>query len=363
MTDSPLSGPVGLRTRPLPALAAGSTLEVALRHTTVGPLVPVVGPGDVSLGAATAASLARAFANGAASTEPVETVLAEVVTLPPHATGAEALRAMTAANVGEALVVDGGGVYRGILLLGDLFRAPEPPRPPVVGGMATPVGVYFTTGTLGAGVPRWGLALTGALLTTILLASSQAGFLLAERLPGAWGSYAGAAIPVALFGLAMRLMPLSGIHGAEHQVVHAIERGERLIPDVVRRMPRVHPRCGTNFAAGMSLFLLLFTWRWTPDDELRLLVAALATLFFWRPIGSVLQQWVTTKRPTDRQLAGAIRGGEELLRKYALADRHNHSPFNRIWQSGMPVVMVGSFAAAGVGWAIQRWTGVDLGIR
>jgi uncharacterized protein YqhQ len=38
-------------------------------------------------------------------------------------------------------------------------------------------------------------------------------------------------------------------------VVHAIERGEPLVLEVVRRMPRVHPRCGTNLVAGIALFL------------------------------------------------------------------------------------------------------------
>ena len=36
-------------------------------------------------------------------------------------------------------------------------------------------------------------------------------------------------------------------HGAEHMTIHALEHGDPLTPDAVRRYPTAHPRCGTEF--------------------------------------------------------------------------------------------------------------------
>jgi uncharacterized protein YqhQ len=42
-------------------------------------------------------------------------------------------------------------------------------------------------------------------------------------------------------------------------VVHAIERGEPLLAESVRAMPRVHPRCGTNIVAAAFLATTVYT--------------------------------------------------------------------------------------------------------
>ncbi len=36
-------------------------------------------------------------------------------------------------------------------------------------------------------------------------------------------------------------------HGAEHMTIHALEAGDPLTTDNVRRYPTAHPRCGTEF--------------------------------------------------------------------------------------------------------------------
>jgi uncharacterized protein YqhQ len=36
-------------------------------------------------------------------------------------------------------------------------------------------------------------------------------------------------------------------HGAEHMTIHALEHGDPLTPDAIRRYPTAHPRCGTEF--------------------------------------------------------------------------------------------------------------------
>ena len=36
-------------------------------------------------------------------------------------------------------------------------------------------------------------------------------------------------------------------HGAEHMTIHALEAGDPLAVDAVRKYPTAHPRCGTEF--------------------------------------------------------------------------------------------------------------------
>jgi CBS domain-containing protein len=62
-------------------------------------------------------------------------------------------------------VVDASGSYRGMVSRADLVAAlGQQVRPPVVGGMATPLGVWLTTGSLSGGAPPLGLFLSGATL-------------------------------------------------------------------------------------------------------------------------------------------------------------------------------------------------------
>jgi uncharacterized protein YqhQ len=54
-------------------------------------------------------------------------------------------------------------------------------------------------------------------------------------------------------------------HGAEHQVVHAYERGLDLTEENLREMPTAHPRCGTSFLAlivviSILLFAVVFAF-------------------------------------------------------------------------------------------------------
>lgn len=222
----------------------------------------------------------------------------------------------------------------------------ESPRPERVGGMATPFGVYLTTGAIRAGAGDLALMATGVLMFGLLASAQMIGLLAASFLEAAMGLWAAElafnVLPIVLFFAAMRAIPLSGIHAAEHKVVHAIERGEELTPEIVRRMPRVHPRCGTNLAVGASIFFGIATTHWIGDEYVRLLVAFLVTLSLWKPLGSLAQLWITTKEPTDRQLAMGIRSGTELLRRYATDRGRDRTVFHRIWHSGMFHVMGGA---------------------
>ncbi|RYG35325.1 DUF1385 domain-containing protein [bacterium] len=362
---SRLSEPVLRFARPTLAVAPEDSLHraaAALRDNGTDLLPLVI---DEKLrGAVTLAGLALALGEGREVGDAAETVSIEPPTIFGHASAAEALRALETTST--LVVIDADRRVLGVLTAADLYPRPLPrPRPAQIGGMATPFGVYLTNGVVSGGVPKWALAVTGAMMFTLLFIGDQVAMALAPALTGVSDSVASnllTATSIFIFLVGLRLIPMSGVHGAEHMVVHAMEREEELKPEIVRRMPRVHPRCGTNIAAGASLFLGFFGASWIKEPELRLLVAALVTVMLWRPFGSFLQSYFTTRRPTDRQLASGIRAGEMLLEAHARSPRAKGSIPIRIWNSGMLQVMAGSFAAYGIVYGISKLFKVDLGV-
>jgi hypothetical protein len=80
-------------------------------------------------------------------------------------------------------------------------RHRKPERPAVVGGMATPFGVYLTSGNVSAGAPWWGLMATGAAMFLMLVTGEIVASLAASQgLPVAAEPY----LAGALFFLFMR---------------------------------------------------------------------------------------------------------------------------------------------------------------
>src|SRR6476659_2017568 len=87
-------------------------------------------------------------------------------------------------------------------------------------------------------------------------------------------------------------------HGAEHMTIHALEAGEPLRPEYVRRHPTAHPRCGTEFlvvrillipviaAVGYELLRLGAKHRSNP----------IVRVIMWP---GILVQMITTKQPTE----------------------------------------------------------------
>jgi CBS domain-containing protein len=62
-------------------------------------------------------------------------------------------------------VIDGNGSYLGLISHADVLAAMNQNiRPPMVGGMATPLGVWLTDGHISAGAPTFGLFLSGILM-------------------------------------------------------------------------------------------------------------------------------------------------------------------------------------------------------
>jgi CBS domain-containing protein len=273
-------------------------------------------------------------------------------------------------------VVDGRARYFGILnrndLLAGIYKTLAPAR---VGGMATPLGVYLTDGIESGGVGNLALMLSGislGLLFVVAVVGTNAishlalarhvdieGMfirLLLPIMPRYAVSFvygATAIVPVVVMLLLLRLVPIAGYHAAEHQVVHCIERGEPLLPDKVASMPRPHPRCGTNIVAGLSLFGIYFSVGSSLlDTSTALVPAALMTVFTWRPVGTFLQQYITTRTASPSQLASGIAAGEDLLQKFREnTNRRIQWPL-RIWRMGLLQIFAGFSLLTGLLWAL-----------
>jgi len=259
-------------------------------------------------------------------------------------------------------VVDAMGRLRGVVTRSDIASALlRGLRPPRIGGMATPFGVYLTTGNHRGGVGDFALMTTGvemarclaaaraitafilyaldALLNTRLFSAYLTGI---GTIPAApWGGSWLDLIPwaeILLFFLLMRMLPLTGYHGA-------IEKGEDLVPEAVSRMPLEHPRCGTNLAAFM---LLLTTIAISHAPAPLMVILVIGTLLFWRQAGMLLQRFFTVKRPTQKQLLNGLRAGQQLLQRF----QHQPSRFvplpMQVWNMGFLQVLVGAWLTLGV---------------
>lgn len=350
--------------RPVECLDASSSLERAaalVRQHSPG-VVPIQ-KGSSFVGVITERTLAEALANGCTPFDPAEAAAkADFPTIGVHESGAEALRRLASGSETSLLVLDEGDRVIGVASASDLYpKQPYMPKPPLVGGMATPFGVYLTNGSIGAGVPRWALAATGAVMFTLF----AIGAFLQVAL-SAWADKSGyisgsnslwEMLPVAVLFIGMRVLPLSGIHAAEHKVVHAIERGEALVPEVVARMPRVHPRCGTNLWAGATIFISVFSAPFFHAKNAdytaeAMLVAAIVTFVLWRPVGSAMQFLLTTRPPSRKHIEMGIKSGKELLEKYRFSRGIAPNPLQRLWNSGIFHVMGGFAACYFVCWGV-----------
>ena len=370
MQQLTLEDPVGLLMQPTDTIAAEDSLLSAaekLHHNRCG-ILPVTDNGEF-IGVVTEASFAKLMANSNRLSSPCKDATIACNSIEPYATGAEALRVLATTNTSALIVLDDRSHVAGIVCGSDLVpRDREFQTPPMVGGMATPFGVYLTSGSTGAGARGVALVTTGMLMFGMFLLggviTNKLESMYAEQVPE-WIRPAVFALgPLVIFLALMRILPISGTHGAEHQVVHALERGEPLIPEVVRRMPRVHPRCGTNLAVAAMLFLSLFQWKFTSNDEIRFIVAIVVTLFIWQPVGNFFQQYLTTRKPTKKQLDDGIEAAQELIEVHAEHGVNEPTIAMRIINSGALHVILGSalmYAAALVAQSAFGWNlGVDL---
>ena len=123
-------------------------------------------------------------------------------------------------------------------------------------------------------------------------------------------------------------------HGAEHKTIHCYEAGEALTVENVQKLPRLHPRCGTNFLLIVMVvaivFHVFFGW---PDLWLRIL-SRLAVLpvvagvsyeiirFAGRSENRIVRimitpglwlQYLTTRPPADEMVEVAIESLKAVL--------------------------------------------------
>jgi len=252
-------------------------------------------------------------------------------------------------------VVDDLGGFYGVVTRGDLLAYISGAlRPTNVAGMATPLGVYLTNGSVRAGAGNFGLFLSGVSLGLSVFASwlivwgiawaAQALTGLPVRdllekpfVPGAprWlysVEWIAPILAVCVIMLIIRLSPLSGYHAAEHMTVHALEVGEELTPASVRSMSRVHARCGTNLLAASAVFLIIVE---AFSGETAVLLAMVVVVVGWRGIGAHMQRVATTKTPSERQIANGVRAGKELVARFMEQPSYQAYGFVRLWNTGI----------------------------
>jgi uncharacterized protein YqhQ len=124
-------------------------------------------------------------------------------------------------------------------------------------------------------------------------------------------------------------------HGAEHMTIHALEAGDPLTTEAVRKYPTAHPRCGTEFLV-VVIILSIFAFSLVGRQSLPVMVASrillipviagigyeilkLGARYRKNPIvkaliaPGILVQMITTKQPTDDQIEVAIVSMEQAL--------------------------------------------------
>lgn len=351
MSTNPLALPVTTLMRPVTILQAEDSIERAAAHLRENPgKVVFVVRGNDFVGVVSERSIARSLAEDVDRHDAVTRAIEQPPIIESYCTGAEALRTLVDRDLSYLVVADAEGRALGAISPSDLYpRKMHTPRPPMIGGMATPFGVYLTNGAFGSGVGPLALMATGAtMMSLFFVASVLVYFIDLAVFKSSYHAHlsdlAEGILQLTFFMLAFRAIPLTGIHAAEHKVVHAIERGEDLTLEVVKRMPRVHPRCGTNIAVGAALFVTVEELVNLGDRAGSVLIAMIVTLFLWRPLGGFVQWLITTKPPTDKQIMSGIKAGNELLEQYRSKRGRVPNIPQRLWHSGLVYVFIGSAA-------------------
>jgi predicted transcriptional regulator len=390
--------------RPCRALEAsdrlGRAVEVlrqaglpALPVFAMGRLLGMVSEGDIMR------LLTREAARGDVEglrTMPVSRAMASPVVAVYSGQSLEAARDLLASSGLRVLpVMDAVGAFRGVVTRADVMSALlGVTTPPHVGGLATPLGVFLTTGHVRGGAGNLGLVLTGMTLVALFVAASflttlaalaieawrgvplfalalnqnvMVNHLYAGAMMAGYGRLALLVLQLVIFFIMLRLAPLTGTHAAEHMVVHAIEDGDELTPERVALKPRVHPRCGTNLMALM--FILLAGGSVIMSMEGRLgglgsllgIVILLVIVYLvWRGVGAGLQRFITTRRPSRRQIEGAIAAAEQLLARYQRNPSHRVQGIARLWNMGMIQVGAGFIAAWTAADYLSQWLRLGL---
>ncbi len=157
-----------------------------------------------------------------------------------------------------------------------------------------------------------------------------------------------------LFLLVVRLTPLAAYHGAEHKVVHAIERYGYATRETAREMPRVHPRCGTTLLAGILPAFLIAAPLLLVAPALAVVVILLGWTFRYR-VGALIQQYLTTREPSEEQLAAGLEAAHRLLDDWRRNPHPDLSALVSLWHRGFVQLLAGVLIGSQLlGWAYQH---------
>jgi CBS domain-containing protein len=218
-------------------------------------------------------------------------------------------------------------------------------KPRSIGGLATPLGVYLTDGVYNTGAGSVGLFLTGLLFGVLInvLSILAIVFLYPFNIPDTLLLV----IELSVFLLLLRLSPLAGYHAAEHQTIHAIEKGIELTTENVQKQPKEHERCGTNImilVLGLSLILMISMDYLgnigVVTQTFILVLLSVLLLSNWKKLGHKLQKFFTTAKATDKQIASGIKAGQQLLELYKDNTMPPKiTPWLKIWNMGLLQVL------------------------
>jgi uncharacterized protein YqhQ len=139
-----------------------------------------------------------------------------------------------------------------------------------------------------------------------------------------------------LIGRAPDVRRVFQYHGAEHMTIHALEAGDPLVVDEVRKYPTAHPRCGTEFLVvviALSIVAFSLVGRQEPLVMIGsriLLIPVIAAVGYeilkWgakhraNPVvraimyPGILVQMITTKQPSVDMIEVAIVSMEQALK-------------------------------------------------
>jgi CBS domain-containing protein len=290
-----------------------------------------------------------------------------------------ALQALIGQDALALPVQTGRGEILGMIRRADVVAALTGEiRPQSIGGLATPFGVSLVAGQLRGGVGNWGFVAAGVLMGLMFLTATYLTRFLAglietyTSLPALSAMQSDPIMPIIpifnlnrvdalaylmhgisfflFFGI-FRLTPMAGYHAAEHMAVHAVERMVPLEVESVARMPRVHPRCGTNLITALVGFALasrLLTGSVNREllfTDMLFPIVVLVIVLGWREIGGLFQKYFTTRPPKVSQLEAGIQAAEELLANYRRNPHLGHpaaDPFPRLlWTRGFLQTMAG----------------------
>ena len=140
-------------------------------------------------------------------------------------------------------------------------------------------------------------------------------------------------------------------HGAEHMTIHALEHGDPLTVDEVRKYPTAHHRCGTEFLVVLVM-LSIFTFSLIGKQEPLVMIASrIVAIPVLAAVGyeilrfgakyrhnpfvrvimypGILVQMITTKRPDDDMIEVAITSMQEALVADGNVVPEGSTPFER----------------------------------